>query len=712
MEKPAHLDESLPVEQRVNDLISRLTVEQKVSQLCNTAQDIPELGIPEYNWWNEALHGVARAGTATVFPQAIAMAATFNKHTVYSIAETIAEEGRAKFNLAQSQEDYGIYKGLTFWSPNINIFRDPRWGRGHETYGEDPYLTGTLGTAFIRGLQQTDGKHLKAAACAKHFAAHSGPEQGRHGFNATVSKRDLSETYLPAFKRCVQHGSVEAVMGAYNRLNGVPCCADGTLLNDLLRDQWGFEGHVVSDCGAITDIHRGHGVTETMTQSAALALINGCDLCCGYDFAYLMEAYEEDLITEADIDKALLRTMSVRFRLGMFDTPASVSYNAIMPEKIACPEHKALSLEASRQSLVLLKNNGILPLDVSQYSRIAVIGPNADNENALLGNYNGTPTDSVTPYRGICERFGAVAAVDYAQGCALFENEATPQEDSAALLAHAAQLAANADLIVACVGLDATLEGEEGDAFNAFAGGDKLDLELPAIQKTLLETLKSVVKPMIVVVCCGSALNMTWAHANADALVYAWYPGEAGGSAVAQLLAGDYSPSGRLPITIYQSAEDLPAFEDYSMRGRTYRYFRGELLYPFGYGLSYTRFAYSDLRVTPVTGGAQAEVCVENIGPRDATEILQLYIAALVRDEDMPQWQLKQYAAIFLKRGESRQLSVFLPREAFCVSDDEGVFYLPEGGHRVYVGGSQPDARSRMLAGGTVQYADVWLSEV
>ena len=708
-------DQSLPLEERIEDLISRLTVEEKVSQLSNTSEAIPALDIPDYNWWNEALHGVARAGTATVFPQAICMAAAFNEQLIYDIACAISEEARAKYNEAQRKGDNGIYQGLTFWSPNINIFRDPRWGRGHETYGEDPYLTGTLGVSFIKGLQQTDGKYMKAAACAKHFAAHSGPEGGRHSFDSKVSRKDLFETYLPAFEMCVKSGGVEAVMGAYNRLNGVPCCANSELLIDILRKQWGFKGHVVSDCGAINDIGRGHKVTENVVKSSALALKNGCDLSCGFEFRALTEAYEEDLITEEDLDTALRRTLAARFKLGMFDKKDDVGYSAIPAQRIACREHKELSLEAARQGIVLLKNDGILPLDENKYKKIAVIGPNADNVTVLLGNYNGTPTSTFTILGGLKDYFGGSSRVIYAKGCELFGlNKSDEEKVSAqALLDDAVSAANQSDIIIACVGLDSSLEGEEGDAYNAFASGDKPDLELPDVQKNLLAALHKTGKPLVVAVNCGSALTINWAHENANAVIDALYPGEMGGKAVAQLLFGEYSPSGRLPVTFYQTSGELPDFADYSMQGRTYRYMEKEPLYPFGYGLSYTDFVYSDIEAKCSPDDENAFVAIlfkiENAGNFDGYEKVQIYVSPLSPSVKTPRWELKAFKAVYLKKNEVFSVSIDLPQNAFTLVGENGERFFEKGSFRLYIGGSQPGKRSEELTGKTVNFIDISL---
>ena len=692
-------DESLPLAARVDALIAHLSFEEKVSQLVNAADEITRLGVREYNWWNEALHGVARAGEATVFPQAIALAAMFDPDLLYDIAAVIAEEARAKHNKFKVDDALGIYRGLTFWSPNINIFRDPRWGRGHETYGEDPYLTGRLGCAFVQGLQQTDGEHLKAAACAKHFAVHSGPEKGRSSFNAVVSPKDLWETYLPAFEELVREAGVEAVMGAYNALNGTPCCASHTLLVDILREKWGFEGHVVSDCGAIDYIYTAHKTVETAEEAAALALKNGCDLNCGHTYGYLIEAYEQDLVSEAEIDSALRHLLRTQFRLGFYD--AQVSYDSIPYSQNACDAHKTLCLETTRRSIVLLKNDGILPLEKSTGQTVAVIGPNANSELALLGNYNGTPTQSYTVLRGMAEYLGA-EHVRYAAGCPLYG------EDDPAELEKAVHAATEADIVVLVLGLDAKIEGEEGDTYNPDMGGDKADLQLPAAQKTLFEAVRAQGKPMIVVNMAGSAIALNDAQEYAAAVVNLWYPGEWGGLALAQLLYGDFSPSGRLPVTFYQSDDDLPDFADYAMQNRTYRYFRGEPLYPFGFGLSYSKFRYTDLCISPDgAGGATLQVRLTNEGNREAREVTQVYLTRQNAGGCYPIRELKGVQSTLLAAGECKALTFTLSAKAFSHINKQGERVNAPGRFTISAGSCQPDERSQALGGGAVLLGEV-----
>ncbi len=703
-EIPKYLDENLSFEERAKDLVSRMTLEEKVTQMVYNAPAIPRLGVPSYNWWNEALHGVARAGVATMFPQAIGMAATFDEDLIYKVADIISTEARAKFNQFQKKGDHGIYKGLTFWSPNVNIFRDPRWGRGHETYGEDPYLTARLGVAFIKGLQGNDKKYLKAAACAKHFAVHSGPENERHEFNAVVSKKDLRETYLYAFKECVKEGKVEAVMGAYNRVNGEPCCGSKTLLKDILRDEWGFKGHVVSDCWALRDFHEHHMVTKTAPESAALAVNNGCDLNCGSTFAHLLIAHKEGLVSEEAIDRAVTRLMTTRMKLGMFDKPENVPYTNIPYEKNDCKEHRQFAVEVAKKSMVLLKNeNNILPLDRKKLKSIAVIGPNADSRDALVGNYIGTPSNYVTVLEGIREAAGEDIRIYYAQGCHLYKDRVECLAEYGDRFAEAVTAAEMADVVIMCLGLDANIEGEEGDASNEYASGDKKDLNLPGLQQDLLETVSKTGKPIILVLLSGSALAVTWADEHVPAIIQAWYPGAEGGKAVASLIFGEYSPSGRLPVTFYRTTEELPDFRDYSMKNRTYRYMKNEALYPFGYGLSYTRFSYSDIefnkRVINAGENIECRIRVRNVGKMDSEETIQLYLQDVEASVEVPRWQLKGFKKVYLAEGEEKEVKFTITPRDMVLIDEEGRCILEPGKFMVYIGGSQPDKRSEELTG-------------
>ncbi len=610
---PFH-DTRLSFAQRARDIVSRLTLEEKAAQMLHEAPAIPRFGIPAYNWWNEGLHGVARAGVATVFPQAIGLAAIWSASRMAEVAAVIAEEGRAKHHEFARQGDRGIYRGLTFWSPNVNICRDPRWGRGHETYGECPYLTGRLGAAFCRALQGDHPKYLKLVATPKHFAVHSGPEALRHGFDAAVSAKDLRETYLPAFRDCIVEAKAGSIMTAYNRVNGEPCSSSRTLLAGILRGEWGFDGYVVSDCWAIRDIHESHKAASTPEESAAISVQAGCDLNCGCTYARLPSAVRQGLLAEADLDPCLERLFTARLKLGMFDPPDQVPYASIPFDANDSPQHAALARVAARESLVLLRNrDALLPLR-KDLGSIAVIGPNANDTQVLVGNYFGVPSDPITPLRGIRERVAPGTRVRYAQGCRLTGTEREGPAPSG-LISEAVSVAARADAVVLCLGLSADIEGEQGDAGNSEAAGDRISLGLPGLQQELLERVVAVGKPTVLVLIGGGALDLRWADGHVDAIVQAWYPGQAAGQALADVLFGDRSPAGRLPITFPRSLDDLPAFSDYGMRGRTYRYLDHEPLYPFGFGLSYTRFAYSGLSIDRPRAafgeGLEAAVTVE-----------------------------------------------------------------------------------------------------
>lgn len=669
-------------------LVAQMTLEEKAAQLRYEAPAIPRLGIPEYNWWNEALHGVARAGTATVFPQAIGLAAIFDEDFHQRVAETIATEGRAKYHQQAAHGDRGIYKGLTFWSPNINIFRDPRWGRGQETYGEDPYLTSRLGVAFIRGLQG-DGKYLKTAACAKHFAVHSGPEKLRHEFDAQATPKDMAETYLPAFEAAVKEAHVEAVMGAYNRVNGEPACGSKTLLKDILRDQWGFEGHVVSDCWAIRDFHTHHMVTATAPESAALAIHNGCDVNCGHTYLHLLEAYQEGLVTEEEITTACERMFTTRILLGLFADDCE--YDAIPFEENDTDAHDALALAAAEKSMVLLENDGVLPLDPQKIRTLAVIGPNADSVLALEGNYNGTSSRYVTMLEGIrtyCNVHGI--RVLYSQGAGLYKEKPVGR-----WLAEAKICAEEADAVIACVGLDATIEGEEGDTSNDFAAGDKMDLSLPACQQAMMEALVSTGKPLVTVILAGSALNVPQGNAK----IMAWYPGQAGGTALARILFGHVSPSGRLPVTFYHNVKELPEFTDYHMTGRTYRYFTGMPLYPFGYGLSYVPFTAADLHVVPEGDGATVTFALRNDGHMTADTVAQVYVHAADAPDATPNPILAAFKRVTLEPGEVKAVTLHVASASLDVVNDDGERVREGHTYDVYAGTCQPDPLSEALTG-------------
>ena len=673
---------------RARELVAKMTLEEKASQLRYDAPAIPRLHIPAYTWWNEALHGVARAGTATVFPQAIGLAATFDEAMMGAVGDVIAVEGRAKYNEAARRGDRDIYKGLTFWSPNVNIFRDPRWGRGHETYGEDPYLTSRLGTAFVKHLQG-DGKYMKAAACAKHYAVHSGPEELRHEFDAEASPKDLEETYLPAFEALVREAKVEAVMGAYNRVNGEPCCGSKTLLTDILRKKWGFEGHVVSDCWAIADFHLHHMVTASAPQSAALALKNGCDLNCGNTYLHILQAFRDGLITEEDITRACQRLMAARYKLGLFDTDCEYDRYDIFDADTDA--HDALALEAARKSMVLLKNDGLLPLSMDKLSTIAVIGPNADSQTCLEGNYCGTSSRYVTFLEGLRRAAQGKARILYSSGCHLYKERETDFGVAGDRLSEARIAAENADVVLLFVGLDPTLEGEEGDASNPYCAGDKSDLELPQPQRDLVRTVLAAKKPVVTVLTCGSAVRAD----EGNAVIWTGYPGQAGGTALADILFGKVSPSGRLPITFYQDAKDLPDFTDYSMKNRTYRYFEGTPLYPFGYGLSYARFLYRD----GAASGDEVSLTVENQGPMDGETVIEAYIQPEGCHDAPPRPSLCAFARVALKAGEAARVTLPLYPRAFTVVNSHGERYDYHGTFRLTLGGSQADPVSVRLTG-------------
>lgn len=824
-------DTSLPIAERVDDLISQMTLEEKISQMVHTAPAIERLGIPEYNWWNEALHGVGRAGVATVFPQAIGLAATWNQALIHQIAVAISDEARAKHHEALRRGVHAIYTGLTYWSPNVNIFRDPRWGRGQETFGEDPYLTASLGVAFVRGLQGDDERYLKLVATPKHFAVHSGPESQRHSFDAQVSERELRETYLPQFEACVKEGRAYSIMGAYNRVNGEACCASGTLLQKILREEWGFEGYVVSDCWAIIDIYAHHKIVSTAEEAAALAVKHGCDLNCGCTFPRLEAAVEQGLITEEVIDQSVKRLFTARFKLGMFDPPEEVPYAQIPYEVVNSEAHQALALTAARESIVLLKNEAkLLPLS-KEIGSIAVIGPNANQVELLLGNYHGTPVNAVTPLAGIRKKLSPSTRLYYAPGspiadgvlplevipshylypadsaaqeqgldAAYFDNAQLAGEpvaqridsfvdmnwkgvsplsgqwgdgfsvrwsgylcppasgrcrigvngfnayklylddeplvefegehdhhlttkdveleagrfyqlrleycsygvDSRAQLlwawpgrdyqGEALAIAEKADVIVAVMGLSPLLEREELTVdVEGFLDGDRTDIGLPAPQEALLKQLHALGKPVVLVLLNGSSLAASWAAEQLPAIVEAWYPGEAGGEAIADVLFGDYNPAGRLPVTFYQSVADLPPFEEYQMDGRTYRFFQGEPLFPFGYGLTYTTFQFDNLQIERATveAGGQVDIHVDvtNTGERAGDEVVQLYIrqdsasARLVKE-------LKGFKRVSLEPGECKTVVFTLSVNQLASYDEELLAVVRPGRVEVMVGNS------------------------
>ncbi len=700
----AYKNPRLPVEERVNDLISRMTLEEKVSQLGQTADAIPRLGVPEYNWWNEGLHGVARAGTAVVFPQAIGLAATFDEPWMKRLAEVISTEFRAKY-AATRHADGGAdwYRGLTVWSPNINIFRDPRWGRGQETYGEDPYLTARMGVAFVTGLQGDDPLHWKVVATPKHFAVHSGPEATRHEVDVQVSRHDMEETYLPAFRATVMEAHAGSVMCAYNSVNGQPACGNMALLEEHLRKDWGFQGYVVSDCGAIADIPDGHHFTKTIEGGVAAAFEAGTDLVCGSprtrvqrEREALIAAMHSGILPESVIDRSLRRLFMARFRLGMFDPPALDPYSRIAPSEFDTEDHRRLALETARKSIVLLKNEGgMLPIQKTP-GAIAVIGPNADNLDALVGNYAGTPGQPVTVLAGIRARFPE-ARVEYVQGTGLVgpltRTDARVDEER-----QAVEAAKRADLVVAVMGLSPRIEGEEMEVHaEGFSGGDRTSLDLPKPQERLLELVTALRKPTVLVLMSGSAVAVNWADAHVPAILEAWYPGGEGGTAVAEALAGDFSPAGRLPITFYKSIEQLPPFDDYSMAKRTYRYFGGKPLYPFGYGLSYTKFEYGRARVGPeeIESDETVTVSVEvkNTGAMDGEEVVELYLRH-AGFEGAPIRALSGFSRVTLHRGETRTVTFSLGGRALSMVDREGHRRIVPGKVEVWVGGGQPGGRA------------------
>jgi beta-glucosidase len=685
----AWLDTGSPLAERVEALIGRMTLPEKVSQLVHTAPAIPRLGLPEYNWWNECLHGVARAGVATVFPQAIGMAAAFNPRLLHKVAAAIADEARAKHHAALRLGNRGQYFGLTYWTPNINIFRDPRWGRGQETYGEDPYLTARLGVAFIRGLQGGDRRCLKLVATAKHYAVHSGPEATRHSFNAVVSQRDLRETYLPHFEAAVREARVASVMGAYNRVNGEPCCGSPTLLRKILREEWGFDGYVVSDCWAIKDFHEGHHVTANGVESAAMAARNGCDINCGCLFLELGEAVRQGLIREADLDVCLRRIFTARFRLGMFDPPAKVPHAKIKPSVVNCAAHRKLARQMARESLVLLKNNGLLPLR-KDLRHIFVTGPNSMDVGVLLGNYNGYAPRMPTIMEAISGRVGPGTQVQWWKGCALSGEAPINTGPLGWLTSYSPPV----EVIVAVLGYTADLEGEEG-ATEGGGAGDRVQYGLPGRQQELLERLASLGKPIALVVTGGSPIDLAWAQQHCDAILMAWYPGEAGAAAVADALFGDYNPAGRLPVTFPKSYEQLPAFDDYDMRGRTYRFMDAEPLYRFGFGLSYTSFRYSGLKLSRKIirpdQSLTVSVTVTNTGRRGGDEVVQLYVRDLKASVPVPRLRLEGFRRLHLRPGRRTTVRFRLqPRQLACY-DDEGRPFVEPGAFVISVGGGQPD---------------------
>ena len=696
----------LPFEMRVRDLIRRMTLAEKVSQMQDVAPAIDRLGIPAYNWWNEALHGVARSGLATSFPQAIGLAATWDDSLMFRVATVISDEARAKYHEYIRNGSRKRYQGLTFWSPNINLFRDPRWGRGQETYGEDPYLTGSLAVQFIRGMQGDDAKYLKTVSTVKHFAVHSGPEPARHTFDAVVSERDLRESYLPHFQAGIREGHAYSLMCAYNRVFGKPACASDLLLRDILRGEWAFPGYVVSDCGAIDDIYMRHKVAATVAEAAARGVKSGTDLSCGREYAALTDAVKRGLVTEAVVDSSVSRLFLARMRLGMFDPAERVRWAATPYSVLDQPAHRALARTAAQESIVLLRNQGdLLPLEKT-LGTIAVIGPDADDKELLLGNYNGDPADPVTPLRGIREAVGKGTTVLYARGSDLADglpaSDSVPARSPAdtTLMTEALAAAARADAVVLFLGLSPRLEGEEMPVrIEGFVGGDRTSLDIPAAQERLLERIVAVGKPTVLVLMSGSAVSTNWAAEHVPAILEAWYPGQAAGTAIADVLFGDANPGGRLPITFYKSATDLPPFEDYRMAGRTYRFFGGTPLYPFGHGLSYTTFAYRNLRTSAerLAAGDTVTVSVDvtNTGTRAGDEVVQLYVQYPDSKVERPRNDLRGYRRVALAQGETRTVTFPLAAAslAYWNAGSHG-WAVEDGTVRIRVGASSADIRA------------------
>lgn len=683
---------------KAKELVSKMTVEEKASQLLYNSPAIERLGIHEYNWWNESSHGVARAGTATVFPHSIGLAATFDPERIFEVADVISTEARVKFNQHDKRNDYDIYKGLTFWAPNINIFRDPRWGRGQETLGEDPFLTSVMATAYIHGIQG-EGEFLKAAACSKHFAAHSGPEGQRHSFDAEVSMHDLWETYLPAFEKTVKEGVV-GVMGAYNRINGEPCCASRSLLSDILREQWGFEGYITSDCGALKDIVNGHKLASSTEEAAAMALKSGCDLNCGDVYSKLIDAYEEDLITEEDITNAAEHLYAIRFLLGEFEHIKP--YHDLPYDLLDCKNHRELNLKTAEESIVLLKNeNNFLPIKRA-VKRIAVVGPNAISVAALEGNYYGYASEYVTLADGIRREFSE-SDIKVECGCRLVKEKLCDWNGFSNMYSDGIAAAESADVTVLCLGLDCTVEGEEiqGAENEYLDHGDRKSLFLPKPQQKLAEMICDACENVIVFLMCGGSIDIGEKVRNhAKAILYGWYPGALGGLAVARVISGKANPCGRLPITVYRGDDVIPDFSDYSMRGRTYRYMTGKPLYPFGYGLSYTDFSYDGAFISYVDDEkAVINVDITNEGKIEGTEKVQVYAEFSDSRTPTPNFQLCAVRAIRLGAGERKTVSLEIDRYWLKAVLEDGTRTAPDGEIAFYVGSSQPDGVSSKLTG-------------
>ena len=691
--------------ERAIQLVEKMTLEEKASQLRYDAPPIKRLGIPAYNWWNEALHGVARAGVATSFPQAIGLASSFDEELLEQIGEAIALEGRAKYNASVKKNDRDIYKGLTFWSPNVNIFRDPRWGRGQETYGEDPYLSGQLGTAFVKGLQG-DGEVMKAAGCVKHFAVHSGPEDLRHEFDAVVSKKDLYETYLPAFQAVVEEGEVEAVMGAYNRTNGEPCCGSKTLIQDILREKWHFKGHYVSDCWAIKDFHENHMVTPDAKHSAAMAINAGCDLNCGNTYLHILNAVQHGLVTEETITESVIRLYTTRFLLGLFD---ETEYDEIPYEMVEAKEHLALSEKAARESFVLLKNNGILPLQKEKIKTIGVIGPNANSREALIGNYHGTSSEYITVLEGIQRYVGEEVRVLYSEGSALSKDRVENLAQKHDRISEAQIVAEHSDVVILCVGLNEFLEGEEGDEGNQYASGDKKDLQLPEPQRVLLEAIAKTNTPVVLCMMAGSDIDLSFAKEHFDAIIQLWYPGARGGKVAAEMLFGDYSPSGKLCVTFYEDINTLPEFTDYSMKNRTYRYLEEKAQFPFGYGLTYGKATIKNVcfqwkqeclkEQEDLKEKGYIKAMVKNESGISIEEVVQVYVKNTTSVYATKNPRLCGFKRIALNPLEEKEVEICLDNHTFEVINEEGEAIIDGKEYELFVGFGQPDRKTAELLG-------------
>jgi beta-glucosidase len=688
---PAYENYSLPIDERVDDLISRMTIEEKASQMMDAAKELPKLNVPQYGWWSEALHGVARAGKATVFPQAIGMAATFDPELIKEVSTAISDEGRAMYNVAVKRGFHEICQGLTFWSPNVNIFRDPRWGRGHETYGEDPFLTGTIGAAFVQGMQGDNPKYLKTAACAKHYAVHSGPEGLRHEFNAVVSDKDLYETYLPAFKALVDV-NVEAVMCAYNRTDDEPCCGSNRLLTRILRNDWGFKGHVVSDCGALANIHGDHHFTKTAEETVALAIKNQVNLNCGDTYKSIPSAVKQGLVTEAEVDLALHKLLKTRFKLGMFDPDGVNPYSKLGQEVVHSEAHKALARKVAQKSIVLLKNNGVLPL-AHDIQSVFVTGPMAGNVDVLMGNYYGVSDDMTTILAGIAGKIAPGSKINYRYGI-------LPDHENPNQMDWSTGMTRESEVTIAVLGISPMNEGEEGEAISSPDKGDRMDTRLPESQLNYLKKLRKAAgnKKIVVVLTGGSAITSPEIQELADAILFVWYPGEQGGKAVSDVLFGDANPCGRLPMTFPKSINDIPAFENYSMVGRTYRYMEKEPLYPFGFGLSYTKFSYSNLKLSTdkIKKGESvtASFTLTNNGKIAGDEVAQLYIKDLHSTYRVPIESLKGIKKINLESGKSQEISFIITPDLMSSIDETGRTKLEKGDIQLTIGGASPGKRS------------------